>query len=352
MPDAFPFGYRIVGSCLGERRLIAWHRAFSAYATCDPAAKVDREGYLSAFTFGDDFRAYLAAHSTTKGFDGPCCSLWHWFDLDREPADGGVAAALRDARTLCVQLCDGFAVSDDALLVFYSGSKGFHVGLPVVGFDPPPALDFHRIARRFAENVASAADVVIDTGVYAKVQAFRAPNSRHGKTGRHKRRLTVDELLHLSADRIVELAAKPEPFDLPDAGACGFELSAAWNEAAEQVKCEAEAEAEHRAAIVNGDRSATLNRLTLEYIRDGACNGDRHRLLYSAAANLAEFGCPPALAHALLTEAALDCGLPPADVRRQIDCGLNENAADRDRQRFAGNPVSTIEGPSRNSLQS
>ena len=50
--------------------------------------------------------------------------------------------------------------------------------------------------------------------------------------------------------------------------------------------------------------------------------GDRHRLLFSAAANLAEFGCPPALAHALLSEAGLDSGLSPADVRRQIDCGL------------------------------
>lgn len=51
--------------------------------------------------------------------------------------------------------------------------------------------------------------------------------------------------------------------------------------------------------------------------------GDRHRLLFSAAANLAEFGCPPALAHELLTESALDSGLPPKEVRRQIDCGLD-----------------------------
>jgi len=45
--------------------------------------------------------------------------------------------------------------------------------------------------------------------------------------------------------------------------------------------------------------------------------------LFSAAANLAEFGCPVALAHALLTEIALDSGLSPSDVRRQIDCGLD-----------------------------
>jgi hypothetical protein len=73
--------------------------------------------------------------------------------------------------------------------------------------------------------------------------------------------------------------------------------------------------------VANGDPK--LNRQTTDFIRDGADAGDRHRLLFSAAANLGEFGCPPALAHALLTEAALDSGLSPSDVRRQIECGLN-----------------------------
>jgi hypothetical protein len=48
--------------------------------------------------------------------------------------------------------------------------------------------------------------------------------------------------------------------------------------------------------------------------------------LFSAAANPAEFSCPPALAHALLTEAALDGGLAPKEVHRQIECGLSAKA--------------------------
>jgi hypothetical protein len=55
--------------------------------------------------------------------------------------------------------------------------------------------------------------------------------------------------------------------------------------------------------------------------------------LFSAAANLAEFGCPPALAHALLTETALDSGLPPNDVRRQIDCGLSHHVTNTEAAR-------------------
>src|SRR5207302_2500870 len=93
--------------------------------------------------------------------------------------------------------------------------------------------------------------------------------------------------------------------------------AADWLDAARAVERHT---VERRAAFPDGD--PRLNALTLAFIRDGATVGDRHRLLFSAAANLAEFGCPPALAHALLTEAALDTGLTPADVRRQIECGL------------------------------
>src|SRR5262249_5630631 len=100
--------------------------------------------------------------------------------------------------------------------------------------------------------------------------------------------------------------------------------AADWQAALQAVEREAEGEARRRAAVADG--APRLNRATLDFIRDGADQGDRHRLLFSAAANLAEFRCPPALAHALLVEAALDSGLPPADVRRQIECGLQHAA--------------------------
>ena len=86
------------------------------------------------------------------------------------------------------------------------------------------------------------------------------------------------------------------------------------------------AESAHRTYQQRESESAALNRRTLEFIRDGAEPGERHRLLFSAAANLSEFGCPPALTHALLTESALDSGLRPKEVRRQIECGLSANS--------------------------
>ncbi len=310
------FGFRVLGSAYARRRLIDFDAAFRAYAACDHQAEVTREAYLSAFTFGEDFRRHLEATGSTKGYDGPCAAPWLWFDLDGEDLD----ATLSDGRRLAGSILDRYrTLDDDALLLFFSGSKGFHLGLSVT-WESAPSGSFHRTARRFAEALAALAGVKIDTRVYDKVRLFRAPNSRHPKTGLHKRRLTLDELLHLDAARIRQLAAVPEPFSLPAAVAADPQAVADWQAALRAVESEAEGKAQRQQAFSNG--TPRLNRATLDFIREGADQGDRHRHLFSAAANLAEFGCPSALAHALLTDAALDAGLPPAEVRRQIECGL------------------------------
>ncbi len=51
--------------------------------------------------------------------------------------------------------------------------------------------------------------------------------------------------------------------------------------------------------------------------------GDRHRRIFAAAANLAEFATIDDLIEALLTEPGLDTGLAPGEVARQIQGGIN-----------------------------
>lgn len=317
MTSTTPFGFRVVGSPFADRRLVDWQRAFRAYADCDERADVGQESYLSAFTFGADFRRYLDATGATKGYAGACGSPWLWFDIDRE---GDLDTATRDARRLAASLADRYRLDGDELLLFYSGAKGFHVSLPLsICGSPAPAVTFNAVARRFAETTAERLGLGIDAGVYDRVRLLRAPNSRHPKTGRHKRRLAFDELLHLGTPAILRLAATPEPFDLPDLPGPDPQAVADWQQAAEQV---AQAAKARQARQATGDAAGRLNRSTLAFIRDGAATGDRHRLLFSAAANLAELACPPALAHELLMESALDSGLSPSEARRQIDCGL------------------------------
>ncbi len=312
------FGFRVIGSATNRRRLVDAGAALAAYADCAAKAEVNREAYLSAFTYADDFRQHIEETGSSKGYDGSCWAPFIWFDIDRA---GDLGRALGDARRLAAGILHRYqaALDDDDLVLFFSGSKGFHAGLPTF-WNPAPSLTFHRAARRFAEALAAAAGVSIDTGVYDKVRLFRAPNSRHPVTGLYKRRLTLEELLHLDAAGVQRLAAAPDSFALPVVTATDPQAAADWQAALQAVEREAEVKADRRATVAGG--LPRLNRATLDFIRDGADEGDRHRKLFSAAANLAEFGCPDVLAHALLSDAALDCGLKPAEVRRQIDCGL------------------------------
>lgn len=314
--NALPFGFRIVGSCQNDRRLIDWPSAFGAYCDCDEKAKIENESYLSAFCFGDEFRELMDATGSPKGYTGATWAAWLWFDIDRDELENATA----DARKLAGTLIERYELAGDELLIFFSGSKGFHIGLPSALWQPKPATDFHSCCRKFAENVAAVAGVAIDGGVYDRVRAFRAPNSRHQKTGLYKRILTFDELCILPTAKIVELAADPIPFDLPTTPKPNGVAYRDWQAAAVTVGSQNAVAVERRRV---GLARETLNRATFEFIRDGATTGDRHRSLFSAAANLAEFGCTFSLAWALLSESALDAGLPPADVRRQIECGLN-----------------------------
>jgi hypothetical protein len=177
----------------------------------------------------------------------------------------------------------------------------------------------------FAESLASEAKVSIDTVVYDKVRAFRAPNSRHPKTGLHKRHVTPGELDGMTTDELLDMARTPAPFSVPDVA--DFEsadfLVGEWHRAADVVADRAAAAARRLRAQAEGTAVVTINRATLAFIRgEDIEKGGRHNRLYSAAANLTEVGCSPAAVRALLTEPALDLGLQPADAARCIDNGI------------------------------
>lgn len=313
-------GFRILGPTTGVRRLVVAGKAWDAYLACDVKAEVDREAYLSAFEFDRDFQAHLETYDSTRDFNGVCWSHYLWFDIDRE---GDLELALRDTAKLVLGITEELAIAEsEDLLIFFSGFKGFHVGVPTALWQPEPSVTFHRVARAFAEHVAQIVGIAIDVGVYDKVRAFRAPNSRHPKTGLHKI-ILPSEFWRMSTDAIVKLAANPIPTECESTTRTSPAAAQLWD------KCRQSVDQQTQAKLLRSTAGPprALNRATLDFIRDGAAEGDRHRLLFSAAANLAEFSCPLALAHALLTEAALDSGLAPKEVQRQIECGLSAATA-------------------------
>ncbi len=246
-----------------------------------------------------------------------CFATYLSFDIDR--ADN-LNQALSDARRLAAFTVERYKLEEDDLLVFFSGSKGFHLELPTATWQAQPSTVFHRVARRFAETVADAAGVRIDPSIYGKVQPFRAPNSRHPKTGLHKRRLAFDELLNLSLPGVLNLAAHPTPFDLPKPTYICQQAQLDWAHA--EAGVEHETRSQKTARPEHG--RTRLGRLTVDFIRNGAPQGERNRRLFSAAANLTELCTPPDVIFALLEEPALNSGLPPSEVRLTIENGIKQ----------------------------
>ena len=321
---AMPYGYRILGACDRERKLVDYDDAFAAYADCDDRAEIHKTAFLSAFQY-DEAMVERAVGDELKldtiAFAGPCWSRFVWFDIDDAAS---IQAATESSRRLCRKLMSMYRVDDSELLTFFSGSKGFHIGLPTSLFAPEPTDSFHAKVRCFAEKIATEANVIIDPAGYGKVQPLRAPNSLHPKTRRYKRFVTTQELLEVQATAIFDRAKQPLPFEFPQEPDVDERAVADWEAATQQVIRQAKSAVEFSASRTD------LNRATLDFIRDGAEEGERQRRLFSAAANLAEFGCPQRLAYALLTESARDSGLPLSEIRRTIEGALRKYTTNKE----------------------
>ncbi len=318
-------GYRIVGPCHGERKRVDAQKAWLAYCSCDTKAAVDREGYLSAFQFDQGFVDHLATTGSTRGFTGTTWAPFIWFDIDRDEAAGGIERALADTRQLVNALDERHGVPRGALVPFVSGGKGLHLGLPTALWLPPAGEHFHVTAKLFAMSIAAEAGITVDEAVYDRLRAFRAPNSKHPRTGLHKRYVEAGILDGVTARGVLAMAARPEPFEVPSTDGiddASF-LVAMWDKSARAVEEQSEAVRRNRDEIAAGTRAATVNRKTRDFVGAVDEPADRHTRLFSAAANLAEIGCPLHAVRALLTERALDTGLPPREVERTITNGFD-----------------------------
>jgi len=317
-----PYAFRIMGGADNARQLVDYGKAYHAYCNADAAARPEIPAYLSAFVYPVEFRRHLETTGSTRDYHGPVGIPSIKWDIDR---DGNLDAALHDTRRLSAFLTDRYRLDADDLMIGFSGSKGFHVELPI-GWTVEPTPDANLTCRRFAEHAANEIGVTIDTGVYDKVRPFRAWNSRHHKTCLHKIRIDLNEMLLSRVDAITRRAVEPIPFDPPTPSPV-LSLLAAWNDAERDVRCR---QAERQARRTNG-ADIGLNALTRQLIAEtnSVEVGERHRRLFSASANMAEFETIDGLIHAILTEPGLDTGLPPREVERQIQNGIEHTRRQR-----------------------
>lgn len=165
--------------------------------------------YKSAYTYGEDAKEYWDSNGESiKGYTGETYSSELWFDLDSETDPAKAKKATVD---LLAHL-SGLGWSN-AIEIFFSGFKGFHVIVHTKERFVPSEVSI------ICYNLAKEAGVpqeVFDTSVYNITRIFRIPNTRHQKSHLYKIPLSLEELQTLTLKDIKDAAVEPryEEFDV------------------------------------------------------------------------------------------------------------------------------------------
>lgn len=158
--------------------------------------------YTTMFRFREEYREHVETTGSVRGADQfECWSDWLWFDIDADSLDDATAdmqALLRGIESMGVL---------DKTVVFFSGSKGYHVGIDsgVFGFKPSQALP--EKMRHTCIQIASLLSIDIDVKIYNHNRLWRVTNTVHSKTKLRKTALDPKKAIELTVDKIKRIAA-------------------------------------------------------------------------------------------------------------------------------------------------
>ncbi len=171
-----------------------------------------------------------------------------------------------------------YGVPLDAIGIFFSGSKGFHLEIPVSllgGIKPSDDLPW-----KFKNFVLSLGDWNFDERIYNHNRLWRITNSKNKKTGLFKIRLTTAELFFLSIEEIKEKAQAPVPLDT-------FADSDDWLPLPGLVELWRKSKSA-RQTWVTAFKIAELQ--DLAFLREGVNKGERNNTLFLHAKRLRALG--------------------------------------------------------------
>jgi replicative DNA helicase len=166
-----------------------------------------RECYTTWARFNQEFADYCEEKGSVKRYTGPAFADFLWLDVDSKDAEGNPnpTVAHDGAIRLVLNLLAKAGVAEEDLRIYFSGAKGFHIGIPTQTFGVEPSVLLPRAFKILAKRLAEQAAVTIDGAVYDTTRLWRLPNTVNGKTGLYKIPLTWDELAE-GVEAIQELA--------------------------------------------------------------------------------------------------------------------------------------------------
>jgi DnaB-like helicase C terminal domain/Primase C terminal 1 (PriCT-1) len=260
----------------------------------------NHERYISLFPFDKDIFDYVKTNGSVKDYVGKQYCPIFFVDIDNEE---NVESSRRSAIELINRFVSEYHVNISDIYIYFSGNKGFHVGLPdwLIGIPRTPQTNISDHCRAFITKMKDGLND-IDMSVYNSTRIFRVVNSVNKKSGLYKIPISWDEL-NSDIDSIKLLAKEPRVdfIRTQTQKQISVELSSLWE------FCEVQ-ETNTPANFEDGILSSLKK-------------GNRNNTLYSQSAKLVKMGMSKQQVFDFIysVNLRLDDPLPEAEVRTTVD---------------------------------
>ncbi len=161
--------------------------------------------YRSIFLFDESLKFYVEKTNSVTGYAGPHTTELLLFDFDSDDLE----AVKNEVYNFVNHLFFNYDIPFDYIRIAFSGSKGFHISIPMTVFadEIKPSEKFYQVYKNVAQELSEGFKFV-DYSIYELKRLFRITNTIHSKTRLYKVPITLDEL-KLSIEDIKALATAP-----------------------------------------------------------------------------------------------------------------------------------------------
>lgn len=177
--------------------------------------------YATYFFYADEILSYMATHGEERpslaGYEGKVRAPYFLIDIDHKELE----MSSQCARVLLNLFLEKWKVEPEALQIYFSGMKGFHVLLNTRVFGrvaPSKSLPhlFSAMRRHLIQGLPEKLRPTIDLGIKDRVRLIRLPNTIHEESGLYKIILSTEEVRALAAEDIRDLAKNPRGLSITD----------------------------------------------------------------------------------------------------------------------------------------
>jgi len=174
------------------------------------------ECYTTMFCYDKEVLEYMKRNirngkASVAGYSGKVWTPFFVMDIDSEK----LQEALAVSRELVSYFLKYWDLSQESLLVYFSGSAGFHILVDTRVFGKvEPSDNLHLVFSQMRKAVTRQAKIkktkVIDYAIKDKVRLFRIVNTVNEKSNLYKVQLSLEELLEHNLEDIINRAKKAQ----------------------------------------------------------------------------------------------------------------------------------------------